>query len=317
MATLLRVFLKAKSGDNSQITADPNSRGQRKIVRQETWCVVYDGVVDPITAQTAVGLPVAGFVYSGLYCSRLQPIRTRESPYVWDVIVDYEQQQQQANDGTVWNLNIKKSSAPREETATRDRLNLPLVNTFGELLPQLPNNVLYDEAWTITWSTRVAPNWGKIDGKTNSDPVTFTICGITRNYSKSQVKVVGSGFSCTKIITSTSGDTPQFSFIYECELNIQCRDPKWVWAAPNEGWRGFDDSDTADTFREADGTPRTAPTKLSLDGHALDDGAVVLKLPDDAIDQSTPSAGRTYAADGAFELESQVALSPLFSTLHD
>lgn len=320
MARLIRVFLDPKSGDNAQMTADPNQKGQRKISRQETWTVIYDGVVDPITAQTAAGLPVAGFVYGGLYCMRLQPTRTRESPYVWKVIVEYEQWQRQSSDGKVWNLNIKKSSASREETATRDRLNLPLVNVVGDMLPMLPNNVLFDEAWTITWSTSVAPNWGDIDGKTNSDSVTFTICGITRNYSKSQVKVVGSGFSSTKIITDTSGDTPQFSFIYECELNIQCRKPKWVWTAPNEGWKGMVVdalSDTYDTFRDSQGTPNTSPTKMALDGTELAPNATVLKLPDDAIGQSIPNGSRVYAADGAFELEYQVALSPLLSTLHD
>lgn len=318
MATLLRVFLKAKSGDNSQITADPSQKGQRKISRQETWCVIYNGVVDPITAQTAPGLPVAGFVYNGLYCSRLQPRRMNESPYAWEVVVDYEQWQQQSNDGKVWNLNIRKGTAAREETVTRDRLNLPLVNAVGDMLPQLPTNTLYDETFTITWSTSVAPNWGKIDGKTNSDSVTFTICGITRNYSKSQVKVIGSGFTSTKITSDTSGDTPQFSFIYECEITIQCREPKWVWTAPNEGWQAYDDNgDLREVIDPKTHAPKTSPTKLSRGGTALAPTDTVLKLPDALYGGPTPNAGRTFPEDGSFELESQVALSSLFSTLRD
>jgi hypothetical protein len=324
MPNLVRVFLDPKSPDDIQISQDASGKGQKKQTAQETWTVIFDGVVDKATAANAAGLPLVGRVYNGLFCTRVNPRRDAGSPFVWRVLVDYETRTPQDgnNDGTVWNLQINCSSAPREETATQDRLGLFLTNTFGELLPELPNVTLYDDVYAITWSTSVPPPDQDLNGRTNSDAFSFTIAGVTRSFSKSQAKITDSGWSSDKIITDTSGDTVQSRFVYNRRLTVQVRKPKWVWTAPNEGWRGYNDRDEVATFADPnDGSegaiPRTSPTKMSLDGHALGKGEEPLKLPDAAIGKTVPSACRTYVEDGAFEIEKQVAMGPLFSKLHD
>lgn len=305
---------------NAQISADPNSRSQNKITATETWDVIYDGSVSQLTAMTAAGLPIAGRVYNGLFCARVHPVRRNESPYAWKVQVDYENIVKDA-EKKVWNLNIPKGSVMREETASRDRLNLPLVNTVGELLPQLPNITKVDETWMISWSTSEAPNWGEIDGKTNSDTITFTICGITRTFTKSQVKIMVSGFSSTKVIASTVDEVTTMFYIYDCELTIQVRKPKWVWSAPNEGFRGMltvAGVNKIGTFSDGqDNMPRSSPTKIGFTGIALPAGATVLKIPDDMIGVPIPNGSRIYLSDGAFELEEQVSMADLFAAFDD
>jgi hypothetical protein len=327
--TLQRVYKDARKSDQSQVTIDPNGKSPATQTVRESWVVIYaptGGTVDQITAQNATGLPVVNTVYtiggSAVICTSKQAVRRKESPFVWDVLVEYSKRTLTGGGTTTnFNISIRKTSAAREETATVDRLGLPLSNTYGQLLPQLPNVTLYDEVLTITFDTSVVPTWGDIEGKTNNDSVSFTICGISRSFTKSQMKCIGATYGVTKQVNAITGGVVTYNYIYNCELVFQIRKPKWVWTAPNEGWEGYNDSDVQDTFRnprtDPQGAPLTAPAKMSLDGHRLYPGDNIIKLPNDAIGAAIPNGNRTYDADGAFELEQQASFSSLLTPLND
>jgi hypothetical protein len=335
-ANFVKLWRPGKSSDYAQVNQDPNGRGERTYAKQDTYMVQFDGSTDAILVASnvdaiAAGLPELGKVYGGLFCSSVRPTRINESPYVWRVDVNLSTiAQQTSQTSNLWNLSLRKATASRDVTRNHDRLGLPLCNTFADLLPQLPTATLFDDVFAFSWTTSEAPNeaFEDMKGKLNDEEFSFTLCGITRSFEKSQAKCIQADFSVTKVINSTSGGTNQIAFLYQVEFAMQIRKPRWVWTAPNEGWRGFvDDSETIDLFRDGNGTgpvtnkstPRTAPTKMDFDGfELLPETAQIILLPNDAIGQATPAAGRNYTDEGAFELEDVNSnFAPLFQLLHD
>src|SRR6185503_6872581 len=118
--------------------------------------------------------------------------------------------------------------------------------------------------------------------------------------------------------------TPLNQIVYDCELAFQCRTPKWVWKAPNAGYRGFNPSDQYDTFRDPydnpNASPRSTPTQLAVDGYELPAGSNLFILPDDAIGDSAslPSrCPRNYDDPGAFQIQDVVAMASYLTPLND
>lgn len=331
MATLIKVWQRTKAQDQSQTRKDAGGNTPTVKTAQEIWGVLYDGVVDAATAETAAGLPTVGSIKNGLYCTGTQAIRrSNESPYAWDVRVDYANVQAQGGTLTTYNVSISKSVSTSTETAEQDRLGLPLVNTVNDLLPRQPTRTLYDEVFTITYTTKVLPSFANViglDGKTNSSPFGFNILGVHRSFEKSQVKIE-TQFSVTKITNGVSGASQTVTPIYDCQITLMCRYPKWVWRAPNEGFYGFDDNENYGLYASdhksiinaaavaAGQIGSTTPFALDLDGHLLEEGQSILMLPDAAIGQNIPNS-RNYDEDGAFELDDQADFSPFMVGLSD
>lgn len=344
MANLIRVVRSMKKREQSQFSKDPSGQAKPTTTATETWQVVYDGIVDKLAVLTAPGLPLCGFIYNGLFCQSVNPVRSTESPYVWEVTVNYANRQPQQSKSNNYAINCRQSSVAREEVQTVDGHDKPYFNTAGELLPQLPTATLYDKVITITYTTTVPPAWvgGKFEGKVNSDTLTWTVAGITYSFAPFMVKCIGLGIGSTRtqIGTDSSGN-PINQYQYDIEESFQIRsyvdvggnERGWVWLAPNEGYKGYDyaDGTTFGTFAD-DGhvtigsaknpkaTKRTDPTKLDIGGQDINMtvgvNAPVIILPVDPT-----LAGGTqyndYADPGRFVPYKSVAMSSLFTGIND
>lgn len=308
MATLLNVFLNAKRRDRLQINRNTDSK-TTSYAQTEYWTVIYDGVVTPLEAAAATGLPVIGASYGGLICTSVVPTRTAESPFVWEVQVDYASRAPNAT-STNWNISLSVDDATTEQTAFEDRLGLPLCNVNNDVLDNLPNETVYHTELTISYQSASVPNWSNIKaakGKVNSDAVDVTICGLRLNYAKRQMKFVASPIRCNKTVTAT-GTT----ITYDVTFKFLCKEDSdtYIWRAPNLGYRAYNDADELDDVKDTKtGTPRTKPARLGVDGKELAPTADMVWLPDGLDD--------TFPPEGRFELEEQTAFGGFFSGLAD
>lgn len=355
MPNCLKIVRDAKMPARAQYTRDPQGKAQPQLTATETWRVIFDGNVTQLAVFDAADpngntLPKAGFVYNGLFCGRVNPVRSTASSLVWDVTVDMMNIQSPESQTGNWNINLKQGSAARQEVRTLDGVKKPYFNAAGDILPQLPNADIYDKTVTITWSSSTPPTWSEDvwEGCVNTDPVEFTVCGVHRKYKPFQVKVTGLPMDATRTQVGTdSSGNPINTFTYNNELSIQIRsfidrngkERGWVWTAPNEGFKGFDQSDgtTFGTFREQlvsgvvhsttknpELAARTDPTKLDPNGEDIVEsgndpvGQGVLILPYDLAPSSGAAPAYTdYNDDGRFVPYDFKAISLLFVGLND
>jgi hypothetical protein len=325
--TVVRVWIDQKARNQGKTTVGT-------LGLQTRYKVQFDGFATQKDALTATGIPQAGTILNGDPVTGAQATQTDESPFVWDVLVDTASPQPQPGDKN--SITVRKGVASREISTLQDRLNLPLVNVVGDLLPTIPTVTLGDATWHINWSSTNLASWatgsnvGSIEFHTNSDPVDVHICGFNIAFAKSQGKIMQADVDCTKTLTNPASGTvaATYKFNYSHSLTIQVRKPKWYWKQPNEGWRGYFGGMTnvaqfndapAGVTNTAGYNPRTAPTKLDIDGFELAHTDNPLFLPDDlwATSGTPPNGSRAYAQDGAFELEPQTTFSSLFIGLTD
>jgi len=339
MANLLKCHLYAKQRDQGTVTRDPSSIFTT-YAKTEYWQVIFDGVVDFITASQAAGLPQAGYDYGGLIAGPVTPTRNADNPNVWLVQVNYQSRTPSTTTPALWNIQAQQGSQSVERPASTDRTAAFLVNVNGDPIPSLPTTRDILTTYSITWSANyVLPNWQnylQARGQVNSDAIDLTICGFSLDYSARQVQLTDATCRCTRtqhvpIGAGTGSGSPPVTYTlgYDYTLTLLCYEDDandtplgnntFQFRCPNEGWRrqaadvggltGFNilpGSSPAAT--DLTSTP-AAPFLLAQDGTLLAPGATPLWLPD-ALNNGSPAAG-------AFQLEYQTTFNDLLSPLQD
>jgi hypothetical protein len=304
MATCKRVFLSAKKPARSQVTVDPTGKTPPQVTCTETWQVVYDGYVLEYAVQGAVDasgnhLPVAGLVYAAGFCIRVNPVRSTESAFVWDVTVDYSTYTTTSGGGAVSNVTARQGSIARQETEAVDGLEKYYFNTCGDKLPHLPTAQLFDRTISVSWSASSLPGWAGtlLEGKINSVALTGTVCGLSIAAPTMVAKCIQQGITSVRTQTGGTVGSPTYTFLYNCEVAIQLRsfmyagkEWGWTWSSQNLGKRGYSLINTYGgasagtnygTFTDLGVicssnwtkglTPRTDPTPMDAHSHDIND----------------------------------------------
>lgn len=329
MATLKRLALRLKAGNQTSYQRGAQMGARVVVSRSETWIAVFDGLMDPddvIAACTAAStaFPILGYIINGKFVTGVTPQQRSDSPYMWDIKITYQTIDQPTESTTGnWNINIQVTQLAREETATEDGIGEPLWNTADVFLPQLPNDTLYDDQIVISWSSRNAPSWAgqRFAGKVNDGTVSFTLCGMSFTYTKYQLRCTGTPITCDKVLLARSpGSANQYKITYNNQLTFVARDPDWTWRAPNEGYEGYDPAGdgskrvhfTTDPTNRYDvkGTPSTVPLKMDKTGGVFEDDSI-LWLPADMGDDDR------YSQDGRFVIPKSADFSIFFDGIQD
>lgn len=203
-----------------QVTVQYNPQnGQVTANVIETWIVETDTseMLSPLalvsSGSYAPGLPVAGLVYGGLICVRVQPQAVASTPYGFEVQVEY-QLPPPAQPSTPLNVKVSVASLSYQSTVYYDKDGNPIVNSAGMPFDPQPQNTFFDQKITVSWdgdaSTIAFAALTAAQGKVNSDTVSISCAGYTNTWQPRTLKLTDAQWSIsgpTVVLTGGSGPT--------------------------------------------------------------------------------------------------------------
>ncbi len=261
----------------------------------QTWIAEYSDVTaTTLDAASASGIPVAGSYYTlaGIpwwKVIRVMPKRSTESPFTFEVQVEYERKIS-LNPGDPWDITIAFSGSPFSQTAYKDKDGNDIVNSAGQSFDPTLQKQYFDEKLDISYKTTSPPDLSDYYGKVNSDEVSFTISGISRDYTARQLKFTEGNISTTLTLGDT-GNTP----VWDVKLSFLARQDTYVNSVLDQGLCEIKAGKLAPILDEVTKQNINSPARLNGSGVHLAVGGTPVFL--------------------TFKIEDETALSPLFDGL--
>lgn len=328
------VWKRAKKPDQAQINQPLAQPGRTTIT--EYWAVLFAEpvvtdtptaietdqlvVLGATDADSGLELPRTGHTYlvGGVRrtCTGVLPSRSSGNPHLWDVQVNFEVQPFDfVGTDNIRNITLSRGHQIVEQVVYFDRINKPFWNTVRDDLRRLPNKKFAYEEISINYTCDGISNLSTIDGcvcKVNSDPVTFTIGGLTRSYGPRQMMLLTAPINAVR--TVKDGIT---SYTQTVTLNFQCLhgSDTFKWRAPNEGTNFWNYTTGKREAYQPSGPASAVGKYVFLDalGAPIEDRTTPpVMLPDGAA-----GVDPDFAPTGRFEIEDQTTFSSLFTNLED
>jgi len=305
------------SGRQDQVTttATQDDQGNISSVTQQvirTWLVVDDGASGQpslLSAQTASAngntVPQAGENgvvidgQGGFFCSQTIPKRTTQSPFVFEVQVQFTRKYQPSQQGK-YNITISISGQEFTQTAYQAKASpaadgttfsgsvgalVDIVNSAKQSFDPSLTKTYFDEVISISYNTTDADSgqFASLRGCVNSDSVSFDIKGQSRDFQPKQLLVKEISQSTT-ITTGDDNSTP----VWKVSIQLVARQDKYTRSVLDAGYYEKDPNDSTKIIGIMDKyhQPISAPGRLDGHGHSAGPTANPVYLGFDVEDQA-------------------------------
>jgi hypothetical protein len=279
-----KIYYDTKRQDQATTTSDDQGNVTQQLLR--TFIVVDDatGAQPAILAAASASImsgnfvPLPGSLYTvdgqaGFKCTQSTPRRSTESPYVFEVQVQFTRKFVfQPPDTSKWNIDIsikgQKVTQTMYQSKDSDGNPIDVVNSAKQPFdPSIPETH-YDEIIEISYNTTSADSgtFAGLRGKVNDSGVSFDIKGMSRTYDARQLLCDEISMSTTLKLDDDS--TP----VWKVQITLIGRDDTFVEHVLDQGYYEIDPDDATKIkqLMDTDGQLLSAPARLDGMGAKLD-----------------------------------------------